>query len=70
MTEKEQSEIMQAAELRGVDVRKRFLVANNCVQGWSVCGYAELRMAWELACSLAKEAVKWGYPEVYILAMW
>jgi hypothetical protein len=70
MTEKEQREIMEAASRHNADRRKRFLVANNSVQGWSVCGYADLKTAWELACLLAKEAVKWGYPEVYVLARW
>jgi len=70
MTEIEQlaSEIMQAASRHGVDRGKRFLVANKSVQGWSVCGYADLKIALELAYSLAKEAIKWGYPEVYLLA--
>jgi hypothetical protein len=68
MNEKKQRQIMEAASRHNVDRRKRFLVANNGVQGWSVSGYTDLKIAWELACSLAKEAVKWGYPEVYVLA--
>ena len=65
MTEKEQREIMEAAIGHNVD--QRFLVASNSVQGWSVRGYADLTTAWELACSLAKEAVKSAYPHVYIV---
>jgi hypothetical protein len=65
MTEKEQREMIEAAIRHNVD--QQFLVANNSVQGWSVCGYADLTTAWELACSLAKEAVKWAYPHVYVV---
>jgi len=67
MTEKELQEIMEAAIGRNVDSRNRFLVASNSVQGWCVCGYADLTTAWEPACSLAKVAAKSSCPHVYIV---
>jgi len=70
MNGKEYKDIIEAASRFNVDPTRRFLVANNSVQGWSVCGYADPKIAWEHSWVLAKEAAEWGYPQVYLLARW
>jgi hypothetical protein len=66
-------QILDAARRFNVKESKGFLVASKSVQGWSVVGYDDSKIASESAYNLAvlsargKGAIESGYADVFVL---